>query len=82
MRRGCVRSSDGTTPSTLEAGPLAKARGHAPFGFLPNWLLFSFSQITSTGLVDVDDIELCEETQSRENTDEEEEEAEEEIEDA
>jgi hypothetical protein len=33
-------------------------------------------------LVDVDDIELCEETQSRENTDEEEEEAEEEIEDA
>lgn len=83
MRRGCVRSSDGTTPSTLEVGPLAKARGHAPFGFLPaNWLLLSFSQITSTGLVDVDEIELCEETQSRENTDEEEEEAEEEIEDA
>lgn len=71
-----MRSSDGTTPSALGARPLGIARGRAPV-FLP---CPSFSQITSTGLVDVEEIEL-EETQSREKT-EEEEEAEEEIEEA
>lgn len=72
-----MRSSDGTTPSALGAGPLGIARGRAPLVFLP---CPSFSQITSTGLVDVEEIEL--ETQSREKTEEEEEEAEEEIEEA
>lgn len=62
---------------------LAKVRGQAPLGIRPaTWLSPSFSQITSTGLVDVDEMVLCEETQSREATDEDDEEAEEEIEEA
>jgi hypothetical protein len=73
-----VRSSDGTTPSTLGARPLATGRGQAPLVFLFGPLP-SFSQITSTGLVDVEDIL---EAQSREKTEEEEEEAEEEIDEA
>lgn len=53
---------------------MGRARGP---GILP---CPSFSQITSTGLVEVEEIEL--ETQSSEKTEEEEEEAEEAIEDA
>lgn len=55
---------------------MEKARGHVPTG-LPN-ASPSFSQITSTGLVAVDETELCE--ASSEKTEEEEEEAEEAIE--
>lgn len=76
VRRGCIRSSAGTAPSSLGAAPLVKARGHVPTG-LPN-ASPSFSQITSTGLVAVDETELCE--ASSEKTEEEEEEAEEAIE--
>jgi len=76
VRRGCIRSSAGTGPSSLGAAPLEKARGHVPTG-LPN-ASPSFSQITSTGLVAVDETELCE--ASSEKTEEEEEEAEEAIE--
>lgn len=69
--------SAGTAASGLGATPLAKPRGHP--GFLPR-LSASFSQITSTGLVAVEEIELWE--ASSEKTEEEEEEAEEEIEEA
>jgi hypothetical protein len=77
VRRGCMRISTGTAASALGGNPLAKLRGHV--GCLPNWLS-SFSQITSTGLVVVEEMELCE--ASSEKTEEEEEEAEEEIEEA
>lgn len=73
VRRGCIRSSAGTGPSSL--GALVKARGHVLTG-LPN-ASPSFSQITSTGLLAVDETELCE--VSSEKTEEEEEEAEEAI---
>lgn len=84
VRRGCLRSSGGTEPSAaLGTDALAKARGQEPFGFRPaNWLSPSFSQITSTVLVEVDEVVLCEETQSREKTEEDDEEAEEDIEEA
>jgi hypothetical protein len=48
----------------------------------PVWYSPSFSQITSTELVDVDEIEPWVDTASREKTEEEEEEAEEEIDEA
>lgn len=76
VRRGCIRSSAGTGPSSLGAAPLVKAREHVPTG-LPN-ASPSFSQITSTGLVAADETELC--VASSEKTEEEEEEAEEAIE--
>lgn len=71
-----MRSSAGTAPSSLGAAPFAKARGHVPTD-LPS-VSPSFSQITSTGLVAVDETELCE--ASSEKTEEDEEEAEEAIE--
>jgi hypothetical protein len=55
VRRGCIRSSGGTEPSAL--GGHLKARGQDPF--LPaSCPSASFSQITSTGFVAVDEMEL------------------------
>lgn len=79
VRRGCVRSSDGTPPFPWEAILLAPSRGSAPWERFPG---SSFSQLPSVELVDVEEIELCDEMPSREKTEEVEEAAEEAMEDA
>lgn len=67
--------------AAFTALPLKGAReGPSPLPAV--WYSPSFSQMTSTGFVEAEEMDPWEETPSRENTDDEEEDAEEEMDDA
>lgn len=85
VRRGCLRNSGATAASVaLGKTPLTPPRELVTeVKILPaTWYSPSFSQITSTGFVEVDEMELWLDTQSKEKTEEDEEDAEEEIDEA
>lgn len=74
VRRGCLRSSGGTVASAaVGALPLKQPRTTpvTPNPLPPAWYSPSFSQITSTELVDVEEIELWLDTASKEKTEDE-----------
>lgn len=80
VRRGCLRSSGGTAASTGLGTGLCREPCSEPLA--ASDCSPSFSQCTSTGFVEVDEMELWVELPSREKMEEEEEEAEDETEDA
>jgi len=85
VRRGCLRSSGGTAASAVVGAlPLKQPRTPpvAPSPLPPAWYSPSFSQMTSTELVEVEELELWVDTASNEKTEEEEEDAEDEIDEA